>query len=89
MTDYMRICDAEMKACRQSIEWNFGQNQNVFSICKDPDQYKLGKQNPYALEMLRVTHLTTNMYNCVNGDMSSGYGKFDCPPPILEQYLVL
>ena len=89
MTEYMRICDAEMKACRQSIEWNFGKNQNVFSICKDPDQFKLGKQNPYAMELLRVTHLMTNMYNCVNGDMSSGYGKFDCAPPKLEEYLAL
>ena len=88
-TEYMRICDAEMKACRQSIEWNFGKNQNVFSICKDPGQFKLGTRNPYAMELLRVTHLMTNMYNCVNGDMYSGYGKFDCAPPKLEEYLAL
>ena len=89
MTEYMRICDTEMEACRQTIEWNFGKNQNIFSICKDPYQYKLRKQNPYTLEMFCVTHLMTNMYNCVNGEILSGYGKFDCDPPKLEKYLAL
>lgn len=48
MDPFMRICDAEMKGCRESIEWDYGKKGNVFRICKDPDQYKLGKKNPVS-----------------------------------------
>ena len=89
MTEYMRVCDSEMKACRQSIEWGYGKTDNIFSICDNADNFKLGKRNPYAIELLRVCHLLTNIYNCVNGDQSSGHSMFNCPAPSLEQYLAL
>ena len=43
----------------------------------------------YSIELLRVCHLLTNIYNCCHGDMASGYRKFNCPPPTLEEYLTL
>lgn len=52
MNEYMRICDAEMTACRQSIEWDYGKKSRVFRICRDPDQYRLGKQNPVSGALL-------------------------------------
>lgn len=48
MDDYMKVCDSEMKGCRQSIEWDYGKKATVFSICNDPNQYKLGKSNPVS-----------------------------------------
>ena len=69
--------------------WKFGKNQNVSSIRKDPDKFNLGKQNQYATESLCVMHLMTNVYNCMNEDMFSCYGKLDCPPPTLEQCLTM
>jgi hypothetical protein len=48
MDEWMRVCDAEMKDCRESIEWDYGKKATVFKICTDPNQYKLGKQNPVS-----------------------------------------
>lgn len=61
MTEYMRVCDAEMKACRQSIEWGYGKTSNVFSICKDPDNFKLGKQNPVSM----FVYIISFIYNAL------------------------
>ena len=48
LTPYMRVCDAEMSGCRQSIEWGYGKTSNMFSICKDPDNFKLAESNPVS-----------------------------------------
>jgi hypothetical protein len=58
-TEFMRICDAEMKACRQGIEWDYGRNGNVFKISTNPDNFKLAKSNPvsdsdYECLLLRI-----------------------------------
>jgi hypothetical protein len=87
MTEFMRVCDAEMRACRQHIEFNYGRTASLFSICADPDRFKLAQHKPYAVELLRVCHLLVNIYNCLKGDSASGYNAFDCSPPSLEQYL--
>lgn len=89
MNQFMRICDAEMRACRQHIEFGYGKIANIFSICADSKNFKLGNHRPYANELLRVCHLLCNIYNCLKGDSSSGYNAFDCPPPSLEDYLQL
>ena len=54
VTPYMRVCDAEMKACRQSIEWGYGKTSNVFAICKNEDNFKLGKQNPVSCSIFHA-----------------------------------
>ena len=48
MTEYMRVCDAEMKGCRQSIEWGYGKTATIFAICDNADNFKLGKKNPVS-----------------------------------------
>jgi hypothetical protein len=48
MDDWMRVCDAEMRNCRESIVWDYGTKATVFRICTDPNQYKLGKKNPVS-----------------------------------------
>jgi hypothetical protein len=44
---------------------------------------------PYANEQLRVCHLLSNCYTCVNGNKTSSYNKFKINPPVLENYLQL
>ena len=44
-TPYMQICDAEIKACRQGIEWNYAKTAHIFAIYKNPDNFKMGKAN--------------------------------------------
>ena len=57
MDDWMRVCDAEMRDCRESIEWDYGKKATVFRICTDPNQYKLGKQNPVSTCFFEFTSL--------------------------------
>jgi hypothetical protein len=38
--------------------------------------------------MFRVGALLTNLYHCMYKEASGTAGRFDCPPPDLEEYLV-
>ena len=89
LTQYERICNAEFKQIRQRIEFGFGIRENLFECGCKPSHFRLGKRYPYAIELVRVLHLLTNIYVCLNGDESSGYKCFRCPPPRLEDYLRL
>lgn len=43
---YMKVCDAELTACCQTIEWGYGKTANIFRICSSPANFKLRKKNP-------------------------------------------
>jgi hypothetical protein len=47
-TKCMNICDAEMDACRETIEWGFGKTGNIFKIGRDPDNFKFGMKKPVS-----------------------------------------
>ena len=89
LTQGQDYCNSKLKACRQSIEWSYGDISQLFAICDDPNSYMLAKRNPYAIEQLRVCHLLVNIHNCLNGGKASGHNMFCCVPPTLEQYLQL
>ena len=89
LTEWEKRVNAAYKAARITIEKNYGQNANIFQVCNSPDNFKLAKKVPYAIEQLRVAHLFTNCYNCLNGDQASSENTFGCTPPILEEYLEL
>jgi hypothetical protein len=89
LTDFQRRCNAAIKVCRQSIEWNYGKVSSDFQICSHPRHIMIGKKNPYAVEQLRVAHLLCNINICLKGDQASGQNMFDCAPPRLEEYLRL
>ena len=78
-----------LKAARITIEKNYAMIGNIFHICESPEAFKLAKKNPYSLEQLRVCHLLTNCYVCLNGDQASCDNTFGCSPPKLEVYLAL
>lgn len=87
LTQEQSYCNKKLKACRQSIEWSYGDISVLFEICDDPKHYMLGKKNPYAIEQLRVCHLLVNIHNCLNGGKAAGHNVFCCSPPTLEEYL--
>lgn len=89
LTVYQRICNSIIKPCRESIEWGFGEIQDIFQLCADRKNLRLGKKNPYFDQQMRVCHLLQNIYHCLNGDKTSGFRMFNCPPPVLEHYLRL
>ena len=78
-----------LKAAWITIEKNYAMIGNIFRICESPEASKLAKKNPYALEQLRVCHLLTNCYVCLNGDQASCDSMFGCTPPKLDDYLQL
>ena len=78
-----------MKSARMTIEKNYGMVSQIFKICHQEGELKLAKSNAYACEQLRVCHLLTNCYICLNGDQGSCSNMFDCRPPKLEDYLKL
>ena len=89
LTDEERRVNHALKAARITIEKNYAMIGNIFRICQSTEGFRLAKKVPYALEQLRVCHLLTNCYVCLNGDQSSSTNTFDCSPPTLEEYLEL
>jgi hypothetical protein len=77
----------ELSWIRQQIEIYFGEVSGLFRICSSKDSYMLAKEHPYVLEQLRVCHLMTNIYDCLNGDKFST--KLGVSTPRLEDYLSL
>ncbi len=73
--------NATFRAARMPIEKKYSLTNCIFRICDRTRGYQLGKQHPYALEQLRVSHLLLNCYICFNGDQASSVDAFDCPPP--------
>lgn len=89
LTPGQDICNKRMKAIREAIEWSYADVENIFQICCHPRNFRLGRRNPYAQEQLRVCHLLSNIYTCLNGSKICGYRKFNCHPPSLDWYLAL
>lgn len=89
LTEAEKLCNKKMKPIRQAIEWSYGDVENIFQICANPKNYRLGKRLPYAQEQLRVCHLLSNIYVCLNGSKAASYQKFKCMPPSLDEYLRL
>lgn len=89
LTEYQKICNKKLKACRQAIEWSYGDISNKFALCTHPRNFKLGRKVPYAQQQLRVCFLLQNIAACLNGNTASGYTMFNCLPPTLEAYLKL
>ena len=48
MTEYVIECDRRMTAVRESVEWDYAKLGNIFSVIKDPSNFKLGQQNPVS-----------------------------------------
>ena len=89
LTPAQRLCNRKIKPCPQAIEWSYADVENIFKICSNPANYRLGKRLPYAQQQLRVCHLLSNIYVCLNGSKTSSYRKFRCSPPELDDYLRL
>ena len=81
-------CNSSMKAARIVIEKNYGQVSNEFRICCLKEGSKIAKKQPIAIEQLRVCHLLTNCYICMNGDQAGSVNTFNLCPPWLEDYLL-
>ena len=86
LTPEQDVCNNRIKPARQTIEHSYGELETNFRICTQPSSMKLCQSNPYAIEQLRVCHLLSNIYTCLNGNKCSL--AFDCPPPLLDDYLV-
>ena len=78
-----------LKSGRQAIEHTYGAVENLFNICSHPRNYRFGTNRPYAQEQLRMCHLLSNIYTCLNGNAASSYRKFNVMPPTLHEYLHL
>lgn len=89
LTPAQKLCNTVIAACLQTIKHSFGDVENIFQICVVPQSLRLGKKVPHAQEQLRVCHLLSNIYSCLNGNKASSYSKFNCPPPLLADYLRL
>jgi hypothetical protein len=78
-----------MRSARIVIEKNYGMVSTLFRICSLTEGSKIAKKSPAVLEQLRVCHLLTNCYVCLNGDQAGSSNTFNISPPLLEDYLEL
>ena len=86
LTPHQDVCNNRIKPARQTIEHSYGELKTNFRICTQPSSFKLCHNHPYAIEQLRVCHLLSNIYTCLNGNKCSA--AFDCLPPSLDDYLL-
>jgi hypothetical protein len=89
LTPHQELCNNRIKPPQQSIEFSYGKTEGIFQICTQPCSLKLAQIVPYAQEQLRVCHLLSNTYTCLIGNKASSHMKFNCPPPLLDDYLHL
>ena len=78
-----------MTAVRVTIENAFAIMANKWSICADFLKFKLGGDNPHALEQLSICYLLTNISVCLHGSQVCSMDTFYCSPPSLEEYLII
>jgi hypothetical protein len=89
LTPHQELCNTQIKPPRQTIEFSYGEIEGIFQICTQPRGLKLAQIVPYVQEQLRVCHLLANIYTCLNGNKALSCMKFNCPPPLLDDYLQL
>ena len=89
LTPHQELCNTRIKPPRQMIELSYGEIEGIFQICTQPHILKLAQIVPYAQEQLHVCHLLSNIYAWLNGNKASSHMKFNCPPPLLDDYLQL
>ncbi len=82
-------CNKVMRSTRIAIKKNYNMVSNLFCICCSTEGSKLAKKNPVVIEQLRVCHLLTNCYVCLNGNQSGSVNTFNLSPSLLEDYLLL
>jgi len=87
LDDARARCNAAMRSVRITIEKNYGMVSTLFRICCSTEGSKIAKRSPVVLEQLRVCHLLTNCYVCLNGDQAGSTNTFNISPPSLEDYL--
>lgn len=85
LTETEREFNRRMSKLRQSVEWGFGNVSNHFAYVDYSKSLKLGRQPVGRLYLLSVifTNIRTTMYP---SEIST---KFQCAPPVLEEYLQL
>ena len=69
--------------------WTNNTSSNIFCNCSSLEGSKLAKNNPYAIEQLRVCHLFVNCYTSLNGNKAGSDNTFGVSPHTLEKYLAL
>ena len=73
-----------MSASRVSVEWVFGDIVKYFAFCDFKKNLKVGL-SPIG-KIYVVSALLQNIHCCLYGSNTSR--RFECQPPILEEYLV-
>jgi hypothetical protein len=89
LDDARARCNAAMRSARIVIEKNYGMVSTLFRICSLIEGSKIAKKSPVVLEQLRVCHLLTNCFVCLNGDQAGSSNTFNISPLLLEDYLEL
>jgi len=72
-----------MKACRESIEWNFGEIIRLWAFIDWTKEMKLMKMPVADLDVVAI--VLRNAYNCLNHGETSAY--FECSPPAIHNWL--
>ena len=68
---------------------NFCAVTNKWKVCSDYFSFKLGGDNPHAIEQLLACYLFANISTCLHGNQVGVMDTFFCPPPSSETYLQL
>ena len=76
-----------LNSVRITIEHAFAYACNRWKIMTRWNEFKLGQENPHAVELLSTCYLLSNISVTLQGSQVGGDGSFLCPPPSLEEYL--
>ena len=73
-----------MSTIRESVEWGFNKIVQLFGYLDFKKNLKIGMQ-PVG-KYYKVAAILTNCHTCLYGSQTSTF--FNCPPPLLEEYIV-
>ena len=80
--------NAAHKAARECVEWSYGDVVKLWDEANDWENRRLVGDPDDVLRTIRVLHLLTNCFNCLNGGSSTS-SYYRCPPPTLDEYLTM
>jgi hypothetical protein len=90
LTTSQKAQNENMKSARQSIELSYGKAELLWPMLNKKDGFRLDVNPERVFAEVRVMFLLNNFHVCcLEGSTMTGQRYFRCPPPTLQEYIVM
>jgi hypothetical protein len=90
LLDWQEEENMNLKATRESIEWSYARAEMQWPLLTNKRNFKVDQDSARCFAEIRVMYLLTNFKVCTDeGSTMTGTRGFQCPPPLLADYLAM